>query len=76
MLNFFLFSLLVYSSIVLIVFLVTIAYEAVDCFAFCDFDWEAVGDVTGVTASVLAPIFVFTNLVKFFTVAYYWFFEV
>jgi len=74
MLNFFLFSLLVYGSLVLIVFLITMAYEAFESFAFRDFDWEAAGDVTGVTAAVLAPIFVFVNLVKFFTIAYYWFF--
>ena len=56
------------------VFLITVAYEAVDCFEFHDFDWEAVGDITGVTASVLAPVFVFANLIKFFTLAYSWFF--
>ena len=74
MLNFFLFSLLIYASIVLMIFLITMAYEAVDCFAFRDFDWEGVGDVTGVTASVLAPVFVFANLIKFCTIAYHWFF--
>lgn len=56
------------------VFLISIAYETVDCFAFRDFDWEAVGDVTGGIASILAPVFVFANLIKFFIVAYYWFF--
>lgn len=76
MLNFFLFSLLIYASMVLLVFFIAMAYETLDCFTFRDFDWEGVGDVTGLTASVLAPIFVFANLVKFFSVAYYWFFEV
>ena len=76
MLNFFLFSLLIYGSLVLVVFLASIAYEAFDCFAFRDFDWASIGDVTGVTAAILAPIFVLINLIKFFSIAYYWFFEV
>ena len=74
MLNFFLFSLLIYGSIELVVFLAAIAVEAFEDMGICDFDWEIVGDVTGFTAAMIAPIFVFVNLVKFFTIAYYWFF--
>lgn len=76
MLNFFLFTLLIYGSIVLLIFLITMAYETFESFAFRDFDWEAVGDITGCTAAFLAPVFAFANLVKFCTIAYHWFFEV
>lgn len=60
----------------LLTFLIIAAVEAFDSFDFRDFDWEAVGDIIGCTAACLAPFFAFANLVKFFTIAYHWFFEV
>lgn len=74
MLNFFGFTVLIYASVELLTFLFAVANEFFDSFLFHDFDWETVGDVTGTVAIIILPFFVLANLIKFFTIAYDWFF--
>ena len=74
MLNFFLFTSLIYGSLILLVFLFAVAHEVFDSFLFHDFDWEAIGDVTGTMAIIILPFFALANLIKFFIIAYCWFF--
>lgn len=74
MLNFFLFTSLIYGSLILLTFLFAVAYEVFDSFMFRDFDWEAIGDVTGTMTLITLPFFTLANLIKFCTIAYHWFF--
>lgn len=74
MLNFFGFTVLIYASVELLTLLFALAYEVFDSFSLLGFDWETVGDVTGTVAIIILPFFALANLIKFFTIAYDWFF--
>lgn len=74
MLNFFGFTVLIYASVELLTFLFALAYEVFDSFLFLDFDWETIGETTGTMALIMLPFFALVNLIKFFTIAYGWFF--
>lgn len=74
MLNFFLFTSLIYGSLILLTFLFALAYEVYDSFLFLVFDWEVIGETTGTMALIILPLFALANLFKFFTIAYDWFF--
>lgn len=74
MLNFFLFTSLIYGSLILLTFLFALAYEVYDSFLFLVFDWEVIGETTGTMALIILPFFALANLFKFFTIAYDWFF--
>lgn len=74
MLNFFLFTSLIYGSLTLLTFLFALAYEVYDSFLFLAFDWKAIGETTGTMALIILPFFALANLIKFFTIAYDWFF--
>lgn len=74
MLNFFGFTVLIYASIELLTFLFAVAYEVFDSIPFFDFDWKIIGETTGTMAIIILPFFTLANLIKFFIIAYDWFF--
>lgn len=74
MLNFFGFTVLIYASVELLTFLFAVANEFFDSFSLHDFDWEIVSEATGTMAIIMLPFFALANLIKFFTIAYDWFF--
>ena len=75
MLNFFLYSLIVYATVWLFGSCIAIADALIDCDRDHPFDWRFdFFEKIGFVACLLLPFLALANAVKFLFVAYTWFF--